>query len=231
MSVWNKVPRGGIAPCWGIAGIAEKISRDRGYRSDTIAISRDMGPLSPCLVTLASEIRSGGLWVWCLQVSECFGDHCPWHTTKTTSYKRGQVCLCCHTHSRWPRCARARVRAGAVRACMAYAPPRARAHMCARARGPAGVHVHTCVCVCVCVCACTRACVYVNACACACMRACVRACVRACICMCVCIYVCVCVCARLRVLHAHCCYNICTEPNQTQNILFGLQDSLGRRLM
>ena len=26
--------------------MAEKVSRDRGYRSDTIAISRDMGPLS-----------------------------------------------------------------------------------------------------------------------------------------------------------------------------------------
>ena len=25
--------------------MAEKVSRDRGYRSDTIAISRDMGPL------------------------------------------------------------------------------------------------------------------------------------------------------------------------------------------
>ena len=27
--------------------MAEKVSRERGYRSDTIAISRDMGPLSP----------------------------------------------------------------------------------------------------------------------------------------------------------------------------------------
>ena len=25
--------------------MAEKVSRDRGYRSDTIALSRDMGPL------------------------------------------------------------------------------------------------------------------------------------------------------------------------------------------
>ena len=38
--------QGGIASYWGIAGMAEKVSRDRGYRSDTIAISRDMGPLS-----------------------------------------------------------------------------------------------------------------------------------------------------------------------------------------
>ena len=26
--------------------MAEKVSRDRGYRSDSIAVSRDMGPLS-----------------------------------------------------------------------------------------------------------------------------------------------------------------------------------------
>ena len=50
MSVQNEAPRGGIASCWGIAGMAEKVSRDRGYRSDTIAISRDMGPLSVCCV-------------------------------------------------------------------------------------------------------------------------------------------------------------------------------------
>ena len=30
MSVYNKAPRGGIAPCWGIAGMAEKVSRNRG---------------------------------------------------------------------------------------------------------------------------------------------------------------------------------------------------------
>ena len=38
----------GIAPCWGIAGMAEKVSRDRGYRSDTkvYAISPALGPLS-----------------------------------------------------------------------------------------------------------------------------------------------------------------------------------------
>ena len=46
----NKAPKGGIAPCWGISqifsGMAEKVSRDRVYRSDSIAISRDMGPLS-----------------------------------------------------------------------------------------------------------------------------------------------------------------------------------------
>ena len=46
MSVYKKAPRGGIAPSWGIAAMAEKVSRDRGYRSDTIATSRDTGPLS-----------------------------------------------------------------------------------------------------------------------------------------------------------------------------------------
>ena len=27
--------------------MAQKVSRDRGYRSDSIAVSRDMGPLRP----------------------------------------------------------------------------------------------------------------------------------------------------------------------------------------
>ena len=47
MSVKNKAPSGGSAPCWGTTGMAEKVSRDRGYRSDTIAISCDIGPLRP----------------------------------------------------------------------------------------------------------------------------------------------------------------------------------------
>ena len=37
---------GGIAPFWGSANLHEKVSRDMGYRSDSIAVSRDMGPLS-----------------------------------------------------------------------------------------------------------------------------------------------------------------------------------------
>ena len=41
-----KVPRGGIAPFWGSANLPEKLPRDMGYRSDSIAISRDMGPIS-----------------------------------------------------------------------------------------------------------------------------------------------------------------------------------------
>ena len=41
----SEVLRGGIAPSWGAANLPEKVSRDMGYRSDGIAISRDMGPL------------------------------------------------------------------------------------------------------------------------------------------------------------------------------------------
>ena len=36
---------GGLAPFWGSAKPPEKVSRDMGYRSDSIAVSRDMGPL------------------------------------------------------------------------------------------------------------------------------------------------------------------------------------------
>ena len=43
--VRNHVPRGGIAPFWGSANLPKKVSRDMGYRNDSIAISRDMGPL------------------------------------------------------------------------------------------------------------------------------------------------------------------------------------------
>ena len=38
--------QGGIAPFWESADLPEKASRDTGYRSDSIAASRDMGPLS-----------------------------------------------------------------------------------------------------------------------------------------------------------------------------------------
>ena len=36
--------------------MAEKVSRDRGYRSDTIAISRDMGPLRKSLEHYAEAV-------------------------------------------------------------------------------------------------------------------------------------------------------------------------------
>ena len=74
--VWNQVPRGGIAPFGGSVNLPQKVLRDMGYRSDSIAIPRDMGPLS----WKAQEI-------WCpeLRPAECilFSDvafHCP---TKT----------------------------------------------------------------------------------------------------------------------------------------------------
>ena len=41
----TKKPTGCIAPCWGADDLPEKVSRNMGYRSDSIAISRDMGPL------------------------------------------------------------------------------------------------------------------------------------------------------------------------------------------
>ena len=49
MSGVNKIPRGAIArfaPSWGADNLPEKVSRDTGYRNDSIALSRDMGPLS-----------------------------------------------------------------------------------------------------------------------------------------------------------------------------------------
>ena len=54
------VPRGHIAPFWGRASLPEKVSRDMGYRSGSIAISRDTGPLSEHCVTatqLNKEVR------------------------------------------------------------------------------------------------------------------------------------------------------------------------------
>ena len=41
----NTVPRRGIAPFWGPANLPEKVLRDMGYRSNSIAIWCDMGPL------------------------------------------------------------------------------------------------------------------------------------------------------------------------------------------
>ena len=40
-----KVPRRVTAPFWETANLPEKVSRDTGYRSDSIALSRNMGPL------------------------------------------------------------------------------------------------------------------------------------------------------------------------------------------
>ena len=38
----TKYQGGGIAPFWGSADLSGKVSRDMGYRSDSIAVSRDM---------------------------------------------------------------------------------------------------------------------------------------------------------------------------------------------
>ena len=37
--------QGGIAPLWEGANLPQKVSRDMEYRSDSIAVSRDMAPL------------------------------------------------------------------------------------------------------------------------------------------------------------------------------------------
>ena len=42
----TKYQGGGIAPFLGAANLPEKVSCDTGYRSDSIALSRDMGPPS-----------------------------------------------------------------------------------------------------------------------------------------------------------------------------------------
>ena len=43
--------------------MAEKVSRDRGYRSDTIAVSRDMGPLRLQTKRLQCQIYTTALLV------------------------------------------------------------------------------------------------------------------------------------------------------------------------
>ena len=43
----TKCQGGGIAPFWRSANLPAKVSRNVGYRSDSIAVSRDMGPLRP----------------------------------------------------------------------------------------------------------------------------------------------------------------------------------------
>ena len=54
---------GGIAPFWGSANLPEKVSRDMGYHSDSIAVSRDMGPLSSHLPVFLSN-RVPDNWVF-----------------------------------------------------------------------------------------------------------------------------------------------------------------------
>ena len=57
------MPRGVIAPFWGSANPLKEVSRDIGYRGDSIAISCDMGPLSltcDCLQLESSLSGDGG---------------------------------------------------------------------------------------------------------------------------------------------------------------------------
>ena len=48
---------GGYRTIWGECELPQKVSRDMGYRSDSIAISRDMGPLSSGLAPLHLLMR------------------------------------------------------------------------------------------------------------------------------------------------------------------------------
>ena len=54
---------GGIAPFWGHGNLPEKVSRDMGYRSDSIAISLDMRPLSPLAVRRRTIVRTKRRWL------------------------------------------------------------------------------------------------------------------------------------------------------------------------
>ena len=58
--------------------MAEKVSRDRGYRSDTIAISRDMGPLSLRVLVGILEVLNvyflgDHVYIWRDDVYFCLG--------------------------------------------------------------------------------------------------------------------------------------------------------------
>ena len=59
----TKYQGGCIAPFGGAANFPEKVSRDMGYRSDSIAISHDMGPLSWKLakIVLPSDFDNSGI--------------------------------------------------------------------------------------------------------------------------------------------------------------------------
>ena len=47
MCLFETRRHGGIAPLWGSANVPLKTSREKGDRSDSIAIAHDMGPLKP----------------------------------------------------------------------------------------------------------------------------------------------------------------------------------------
>ena len=54
----TKYQGGGYVPFWGSANLPEKVSRDMGYRSDSIAVSRDMGPLRPMFEAQNGQIKT-----------------------------------------------------------------------------------------------------------------------------------------------------------------------------
>ena len=49
--------QGGIAPLWGSANLPGKVSRSMGYRSDSVAVSRDMVPLLKARKTVLKRPR------------------------------------------------------------------------------------------------------------------------------------------------------------------------------
>ena len=53
--------RRGYRTVWVSANLPEKVSRDMGYRSDSIAISRDMGPLSTHRVSVCNQFGYYGI--------------------------------------------------------------------------------------------------------------------------------------------------------------------------
>ena len=63
----TKYHGGRIAPFWGSATLPEKVARDMGYRSDSIVILRDMGPLRP-LTRSTCFIISSVSWIVPLHV-------------------------------------------------------------------------------------------------------------------------------------------------------------------
>ena len=61
MFVQMNIPRGGVKPFCGSAKPAKEVSREMGYRSDTIAMHSDMGPLGVGALLLTM----GACWFTC----------------------------------------------------------------------------------------------------------------------------------------------------------------------
>ena len=79
----------GIAPFWGSANLPSRVSRDMGYRSDSITISRDMGPLrGRCHSPDKSFLPEIGV----VSARKLFGDLYPGHLG-CTHRQPSTVCL------------------------------------------------------------------------------------------------------------------------------------------